>query len=300
MADQVFPFQHLCGWRGVDSIQKSFAAQFATLRRAAPHLFGAPQPTENVLLYKAFWNVLQRDPGYPEQTIGDCVGFGHGHGHDLLQCVEIGLGSVHQYAETDTEFIYAASREIADILGTDDGSYGAAAVKAMTHIGMISRDMAFPSNVYSGDRAKAWGATGPPQALEVKAAAFKLGAAAMVTTWDELVAAISNGYPVTICTDQGFVLTRDAQGFCAAKDKWGHCMVIAGVRFDRPGACILQSWGPDVPDGPTSLGQPLWSFWAERAVVETILAEGDSWALSKSPGFDARPIPAVWKYSAAA
>ncbi len=67
------------------------------------------------------------------------------------------------------------------------------------------------------------------------------------------MAALSNGYPVTICTGQGFVLTRDADGFCSPKGTWGHCMLIGGVRFDRPGACILQSWGRDVPDGPDQL-----------------------------------------------
>ena len=50
------------------------------------------------------------------------------------------------------------------------------------------------------------------------ASAFKLGNAAGVTTWYELVAAITNGYPVTICCNQGFDLTRDADGFCAARD----------------------------------------------------------------------------------
>ena len=54
------------------------------------------------------------------------------------------------------------------------------------------------------------------------------------------------------------------QRFCEASGTWGHCMLLAGVRFDRPGACIIQSWGPDVPDGPTDLGQPDFSFWADK------------------------------------
>ncbi len=188
-----------------------------------------------------------------------------------------------EYRETDTEFIYGASRAVAGILGTGDGSYGAAAVKAMTTIGLVSRAMLGTDGTYSGDRAKEWGETGPPQSVELEAAPYKLGSAALVSTWDELVAAISNGYPVTICTSQGFTLTRDADGFCAASGTWGHCMLLAGVRFDRPGACIIQSWGPNVPDGPTALGQPDFSFWAEQDVITQILGEGDSWALSKRP-----------------
>ncbi len=293
-------YESLCGWRGIDEFQQLCASHFTTLSQAAPHLVGAADPTSPVLLYKAWYDVLGRDPGYPAQQIGDCVSFGHGHGHDLLQCVEIGLGAPIDYRETDTEFIYGASRQIAGILGTGDGSYGAAAVKAMTTIGVVSREMLGTDGSYSGDRAHAWGASGPPAGLETQASSYKLGAAAAVSTWDELVAALSNGYPVTICTAQGFVLTRDADGFCAPKGTWGHCMLIGGVRFDRPGACILQSWGPDVPAGPTALGQPTWSFWADRPAIESILAEGDSWALSKSPGFKSRELPPAWKYNSAA
>jgi len=141
---------------------------------------------------------------------------------------------------------------------------------------------------------------GPPRSVETAAAPFRLGTAALVSTWDDLVAAITNGYPVTICCDQGFELTRDQDGFCPASGTWGHCMLIAGVRFDRPGACILQSWGPDVPSGPTALGQPSWSFWVDRPTVEAILSEGDSWALARTPSFARRALPSAWRYDVAA
>jgi hypothetical protein len=294
------PHQHLCGWRGIDAVQKTFARQFPTLRQTAPHLFNAPPPNTAVLLYKAWTQVLGTDPHYPAQQIGDCVSFGHGHANDLLQCIQIGLGAPLQYEETDTEFIYAASRQVAGILGPTDGSYGSAAIKAMTSIGVLSRTMLGADGVYSGDRAKLWGNTGPPATYVAEAKSYKLGAGALVMSWDELVTAISNGYPVTICCDQGFTLARDAQGFVLPDEKWGHCMLIAGTRFDRPGACIMQSWGPDVPTGPTDLDQPSWSFWVDKTSIEAILAEGDSWALSNSPSFFTRGVPSSWKYSQAA
>jgi hypothetical protein len=299
MADDT-TYLSLCGWRGIDAIQQAFAGQFPTLVQAAPHLMGAPTPTEPILLYKAWRDVLGRDPAYPAQQIGDCVSFGHGHGNDLLQCIEIGLGEPAVFQETDTEFIYATSREVAGILGRQDGSYGAAAVKAMTTIGMVSRKMLGTDGAYSGERAKDWGWRGAPASVRSEAGPFKLGAAAQVSTWDELVAALNNGYPVTICTGQGFTLTRDNDGFCQARGSWGHCMFIAGIRLDRPGACIIQSWGPDQPAGPTALGQPSFSFWAEQGVIERILGQGDSWALSKSPSFEERELPPAWKYHDAA
>jgi hypothetical protein len=290
----------LFGWLGIDETQRLCASSFPSLSQAAPHLMAKAAPQNPVLLYKAWRDVLGTDPAYPAQQIGDCVSFGHGHGNDLLQCIEISMGEPIDYRETDTEFIYATSREVAGILGRGDGSYGAAAVKAMTTIGMISREMLGDQGTYSGSRAKAWGRTGAPADLKAKAAPFKLGSAAMVSTWDELVAALNNGYPVTICSNQGFTLHRDREGFCAPRGTWGHCMFIAGVRFDREGACIVQSWGPETPDGPTALDQPSFSFWAERRVIERILGEQDSWALSKSPAFVARPLPPHWKYHDAA
>jgi hypothetical protein len=293
-------YQHLYGWRGVDDLQRSFASQFPTLAQSAPDLVGGLASTEPVLLFKAWRDVLGKDPAYPAQQIGDCVSFGHGHGNDLLQCIEIGLGAPVVYQETDTEFIYGTSREVAGILGRQDGSYGAAAVKAMTTVGMVSRAMLGSDGSYSGQRAKAWGLSGASASIKQEAGAFKLGSAAQVSTWDELVAALRNGYPVTICTAQGFNLERDTDGFCRARGRWGHCMFIAGVRFDRPGACIIQSWGPDTPSGPRALDQPSFSFWADRSVVERILGEGDSWALSKSPAFEKRELPPAWKYHDAA
>ncbi len=233
-------YQSLCGWLGCDATQQAFARQFSALRQAAPHLFGLVAPTDPVLLYKAWNDVLGKYPDYVAQQIGDCVSFGHGHGNDLLQCIEIRLGEAVEYRETDTEFIYATSRQVAGILGTGDGSYGAAAVKAMTTIGMVSREMLGPDGSYSGDRAKEWGRTGPPHDLETKATPYKLGSAALVSTWDDLVAAITNGYPVTICTNQGFNLTRDSDGFCGA----GHLGPLHGHR----GAALRSPRGMHPPE----------------------------------------------------
>jgi hypothetical protein len=299
MSDET-SYQNLCGWRGADDLQRSFAAHFPTLSQSAPHLVGAASPSDPILLYKAWRDVMGKDPAYPAQQIGDCVSFGHGHGNDLLQCIEIGLGEPAVFQETDTEFIYATSREVAGILGRQDGSYGAAAIKAMMTVGMVSRTMLGSDGTYSGKRAKAWGFSGAPDSVKQEAGAFKLGSSAQVSTWDELVAALRNGYPVTICTGQGFTLERDADGFCKARGRWGHCMFIAGVRFDRPGACIIQSWGPNSPTGPQALDQPSFSFWADQPVIERILGEGDSWALSKSPAFEERELPPAWKYHDAA
>jgi hypothetical protein len=288
---------------------KATAASMPRLSQAAPHLLARDASDKRpILLYKAWTDLFADYPHYPAQQIGDCVSFGHAHGNDLLQCVEWVLNNpgkaptAADIQETDTEFIYGASREIGGMLGPFDGSYGAAAVKAMTQVGMVSRRMLGAEGEYSGRRAKQFGRTGPPADWKAKAAAYKLGSYAQVTTWDELVAALGNGHPTTICTGMGFTLQRDSQGFCERSGRWGHCMVVGGVRFDREGACILQSWGMDTPSGPRALDQPPYSFWVDRRHIEAILSEGDSWALSRSPHFGGpsarghrRRLPARWR-----
>lgn len=288
------------GWLGADEVQRSFAAWRPTFSSAAPELLEDEPGGSPILLYKSFRDVLGAYPAYPAQQIGDCVGFGHGHGLDMLQCIEIALGEPSEYRESSTEFIYAASREVAGILSRRDGSYGSAAVSAMSTIGVVSREMLGPDGAYSGERAKSWGYYGAPVELKEKAATLRLGSAARIATWAELIAAMRNGYPVSICSNQGFTTTRDRDGFCVAQGSWGHCMLIGGVRFDRPGACILQSWGPNQPAGPLTLDQPGYSFWADRTTVETILSQGDSWAMAKAPEFASRTLPEHWSYHRAA
>jgi hypothetical protein len=298
-----------------DGSARALIASMPTLSQSAPHLMRAVGDAADgrpILLYRAWTDLFRDYPPYPAQQIGDCVSFGHGHANDLLQCVEFCLANpgktptAADIQETDTEFIYGASREVSGNLGWQDGSYGGAAVKAMTTMGMVSRRMEGLEGAYSGRRAKQFGRTGPPAAWKQQALPFKLGAAARVTTWDELVAALHNGNPVTICTGMGFTLTRDSQGFASRKGRWGHCMFVAGARFDRPGACVVQSWGPEMPTGPTGLGQPPFSFWVSQQDIEAILAEGDSWALSKAPHFGAartaaghrRRLPERWRRGA--
>jgi hypothetical protein len=291
-------YSHLCGWVPGDGTIAATLPRFEEtgLALAAPSV----TPSGPILLYKAWKEVLSDYPHYPGQQIGDCVSFGHAHGNDLLQAIEIALGEPSVYSETDTEALYGAARSY-NRPAFGDGTDGAAAVKAMQIIGMVSREMLGANGTYSGSRARQWGSrSGLPADVLQMCSQFKLGAACRIATWDQLVAAVWNAHPVTICSDQGFTEVRDQQGFCRAHGSWGHCMLIAGVRFDREGALICQSWG-DVGhlSGPQDLDQPLFSFWAERKTVEYILSCQDSWALARAPEFKKRPIPQDWYRRAA-
>ena len=210
------------------------------------------EPSTPILLYRAWYDLLGGYPPYVGQEIGDCVSHGFSRANDVSQCVEIALGEPSTYQETYTEFLYGAARKAGGMLGTQDGCFGSAAAEAMIRGGIVLR-----KSPYDGRTAKNWGLHGPPQQLEAEAREYKLGAVALVENWPDLVSSLWNGHPVPICSNQGFTMTRDRDGFCKPQGTWNHCMFIAAVRFDRPGApSVCQSWGPNVPDGPTSLDQP--------------------------------------------
>lgn len=304
---------NLCGW--VDHPERhGVAAMFPAFQAAAPLCMASVDADDKspVLLYKAVLDVLgswDKLPWVP-QRIGDCTSFGWGHSLDILQCVELVLGTDSgDFAETCTEAFYAAGREAGNMLrphagGMGDGCYGSAMAKASTTLGFVPRFMV-PESVggpaYSGDRAASWGWRGMPDAVRKIAAGFKLGAAALVSTWDELVASIRNGYPVAICSSWGGTYQRDENGFIQQGWRpWPHCMLLCGVRFDVEGAACMNSWPLGMFTGPTGLDLWKGGYWLRRRDVEKILSGRDSFSLAKAPDFKPRPLPAKWTYAAAA
>jgi hypothetical protein len=173
-----------------------------------------------------------------------------------------------------------------------------AVAKALTTMGAVPRKLV---GDYSGQRAKQWGSRGVPAEIKTAAAAFKVGAAAMVTTLEELDAALANCYPAAGGFSQGFTMHRDSDGMCRQSGRWGHEQCCAGRRTKngKPQYLLLQSWGPGIPDGPTTDDQPDFSFWIDAQAMASILSQNDFLAFSKFPGFDRRPIPAEFDYASA-
>lgn len=172
-----------------------------------------------------------------------------------------------------------------------DGSTGYHAARWLKDWGVIYK-RAYPSvdcTESNPDIEKSWGAfgcggEGDRGRLDAEAKKTPCLHVTQVRTWDELVAAITSGHAVTLASSQGFSKTLDHQSFAAPSGIWMHQMAAIGVRFDRPGAAIINSWGNyltytapryphDLPDGV---------FWADRKVVEGMLAQGDSWAVSET------------------
>ena len=274
---------------------------------AAPDAMENAEPVDT-FLYRAMDAACRERYGKPfapgRQLNGSCVAWGAMHAVYCAEAIEWQLGNRSEPPILpSTESIYGGSRVEArgrpgdgakPYGGWSDGSTGYAAAKWLRDWGVVYRQdygNGIDLTTYSKDVEKIWGAFGnggrdDGGRFDAVAARTPCKHVVNVRTWDELVAAITSGFPVTIASSQGFNKTRDADGFCKAQGTWMHQMCIVGIRFQkmgggRVGALILNSWGNycDGPKWPDD--QPDGSFWAEKKTVERILAQGDSWAIAE-------------------
>ena len=154
---------------------------------------------------------------------------------------------------------------------------------------------------YSADRAKAWGAygcggQGDGGKLDAIAKAHPAKHVALVRSFKEAAAAIESGYPIAVCSMQGFASVRDDQGFAAPRGSWAHCMAFIGVRYEKNGSprdalLCLNSWGPAWISGPSwPADMPRGSFWVDARTVDRMLSGGDSFAVGSVEGFKPRDL----------
>jgi len=287
---------------------------------AAPEAMAKAERVDT-FLYRAMNKAHMARYGKPwaceKQGIGDCVAWGAMH---AVWCSESITWELGQLAEPpiipSTEAIYGGSRVEARGKpegggGWSDGSYGGAAARWLRDWGVVYRqpfdDLGYDLTTYSADRAKQWGnwgngGKGDDGRLDKLAKKHPARHVVQVRTWDELVAAITAGFPVTIASNQGFASRTNAAGIAEARGTWMHQMCIVGIRFadNSPdgveaadAALVLNSWGTKWISyaGRYPADQPDGTFWARRKVVERILAQDDSYAIGDiKTGFKWRDI----------
>jgi hypothetical protein len=284
---------------GADAIQKADQRDTFLYR---------PAMKAHVALYGEPWVVGR-------QGIGDCVSWGWGHAIWIALCCDFETGRLAQPPPmVATESLYGGSRVEARgrpgdgrqaYGGWSDGSYGAAAARWSRDWGVAFRSKAGGHDLttYSPEKAKSWGAygnggQGDDGKFDAFVKAHRVEHVAAVGTFAEAAAAIESGYPVAVCSSQGFTNTRDADGFAQASGTWQHCMVFVAVRYKANGSpddalCCLNSWGPSwINGGRWPADQPEGSFWVHRSVVERMLggSNTDSFAVGSVSGFQRRPI----------
>lgn len=280
----------------------------ARIAEGLPKAWGSPPPgsgrgkvAETYLTYERVTGAECRLPG--AQGIGDCVGWAFALGVSALLAEQAARGGGAGVWEgwAAPEPIYAGSRVEAGggRLGPrEDGSVGAWAAEWLSRRGGVLLARRYPGadlSRYDAVRARSWGARGVPDDLEPTARRRPVRAVTPVRTYAQARDALANGYPVVACSTRGFADRRDGEGFAAPRGRWAHAMCLIGLddAHRRPGALCQNSWGPDWIGGPKRRGQPEGSFWIDAEVLDGMLGQGDSWALSDVEGFPARSVDHV-------
>jgi hypothetical protein len=273
------------GWindpHAVNAVLDRWASQNIpiTLAEAAPKLYAAGDSDEPVFFWDAEQMVLGKIlPPWDQNPVGSCVGFGStGSGQDLLVWEIASEGDLEEWpgAELAPEVTYAGSRvEIGGGQIRGDGSVGAWASDWLTRYGVVKRGVYGNLDLtsYSPSLCRQLGNRGVPSDVETLARQHQISASALVTTKEEGWSAIGGGKPVFVCSNQGFTMTLDKDGFAAPYGRWDHCMRTRGrFRHPRKGRSVIMgnSWA----DYLNSLGRE----------VEYVKADGSTGTF-KLPG----------------
>jgi len=253
---------------------------------------------KTVLLYKVVEAVTGKPFQVLTQAIGDCVSFSFAQCANCLQASEILMKGEYESFEGlhCTEYIYGISRVYIGKgqLGRGDGSVGSWSVEGAAKYGTLLKKKygSIDLSVYSGQRAKEWGYSGPPKELIPIGQKHLVQTYSLISTYEEARDSIANGFPITVCSNQGFSATRDAEGFAKPQGSWPHALAAIGVVDNprRPGILICNSWG-NWNKGPKVQDQPDGSFFVDKDVFERrMLSARDSWAISNFDGYPKQDI----------
>lgn len=284
-----FNYDLLCGWAGPD------AAQEAVLALGNPPIsaYGLPPAATSMKLWDFAKKVYGKHlPNY-RQEIGDCVSFGAKNAVEYLSCVQIVQGTRQQMKLVFPPFIYGTSRHDIgrDRLGNSDGSLGAWAAEAVKRFGILfADDEGVPP--YGGSVAKKWGSpSGPPKSFYDIAKDNPVKTVAQVRNFSEAASALSNGYPVTVASMQGFSMEgteRNGKLWASPQGSWAHQMCFIAVDMSDESLFCLNSWGDSLwsrhPDDA-----PPGGFWVAKSTCNRMLSD-DAWAFSQFEGFPAQKL----------
>lgn len=290
------------GWAGVDRRVLDRA-----LANAPPHLIqqiniaGGGPPLDNLMLFRVTRKALGKDTDNYAQQIGDCVSFGAKNVTEYVQCCQIIMGNLSDFHPIFPPYAYGTSRSIGHMLGGQDGSVGVFAAQAANQYGELNCD-AEGVPKYSGDVAKSWGRSESPwQSFVPVGKEHLVQKTAKVATWEDLMAAITNLYPVTIASDVGFTMTPQSDGYHHRQGSWGHQMAVIGIdngdtsKSIEPHVCILNSWGDvmgSVTDfRDTTLQWPVGTLRVRKKDIMAIIQQDDTWAYSAFQDFPSQVLP---------
>jgi hypothetical protein len=245
------------------------------------------------------------------QPIGSCVGWGFAMSVDVLASCDIVLRKEPEVwgGRTIEASIYGVSRVEARGLKVNpggDGSTGFHAAKAVRDWGTLHYGQDYGGTrfdrQFTGTQEKAWGRNGMPDELEPFAKQRVCTEVTLVTSFADCARAISNGYPVALCSMRGFSMRFADRGslgggWLTPAGTWAHCMMACSLRVDRPALLVANSWG-DCYSGKVDDRLPpafqRTSGWVDAEVIDAMCRGRDSYALAGFTGFKPTSLPSDW------
>lgn len=299
-------FVPMFGWEDDPRGAEAFASSLPhpTLADAGPDLKAAKHDVSLAELLLACMPSWKRG----RQPIGSCVGWGTAMAVDCLAAADVLLRK-----ETEVwggmcipGVVYGLSRVEARGQNRNlggDGSTGFHAAKAIRDFGTLHFGQNYGGTVYAspltGQQETALGRDGLPDDLEPFAASHKVAEVTIVRDFSDCAKAISNGFPVFLCSMRGFSMKfREypglGGGWLVPSGTWPHCMMASCLRWDRPALRVPNSWG-DCYDGPVderahrSLQRS--AGWVDAEVIDSMCSGGDSYAVAGFSGFKPADMP---------
>lgn len=295
--DEVEPPPRYCGWiPDPQAVQECLKGLEVRSIRSVPAWSEEDRSSDEEAVY--LWEAVQRVtgqilPGRNQGAVGSCVAVATASALEHLQCVQIAAGEQAVYRDVASEVIYGGSRvQIGGGRIRGDGSVGVWAARWVKDYGVVPRGLhgRYDLRSYDEQRCRDLGRRGVPPELIAIARQHPVLEVMRVQSWAEARVALRRGYPVLVCSDQGFRLERDSEGFCAPRGIWYHAMALIGMRGGRrPGGFLLNSWGDEAHRGPrVPPHAPPAGFWVDAAILDRMLRQGDSWAFAHLVGFSER------------
>ena len=248
---------------------------------------------DELLGHKIFKKVTGQDwPVLNQGQIGSCVAHGGVNALAFSMIGDIVSGDAEEFRTVSREVAYGLMRVQVghNRLGRGDGGIGAWQAKAFKEFGTVEESKV---GQYSESRCRQYGASGPPAELVKSAAEHKLSDYTQVNSFEQLCSSLASGYGVIVCSNRGFSMQRDDRGFCRPRGVWHHAMAFIGYRKSgsHPGALLCNSWGGSTTTGPRPDDIPPCTWWVEPDVVNYMLRQDDSFAMSGGfSGFPARKL----------
>lgn len=259
----------------------------------------------SALRKRFIWEVVRKVAGkdllnYPQQA-GSCVSEAARSCCNYLAATQILLEKKAEgFKESYAPYHYSTMRTlVAPKHGTrfgcsEDGGIGSYMAESFSEYGNLFADIPGLEE-YTGQAsiARKWGCYQPKKEFILEGQKHLVKKVARITSWEDYVDAISNGYPIHFCSMLSWNMKPDSNGFHSqSREGWAHALAHISVddEYKDPYCEILNSWGDchgQLKNFYTQEALPVGIIRSKKSVIARELERDDveAFALSDMDGF---------------